>query len=237
MTFGHSNQNIANRKAVFALTLLLTCAGSVQLAVAQDSASAGSYSAANALGPDLDSLLPPEVVPLDPASANSMSAAQAAKRQSTLGAATEQSNAPGLMNSGMPGNQGMQTAQEARKAAFDSLYGQPTLQQQPAFRAGEVSQSQMIGQNPMNNPTLAPYQQAPNTMPAQSQTLTGGSKVKPIVRDIRRAGMSNAISAMAGFGAGALMSGAMIRPSNPMMGLGIFGMTMTGFGVRNAFRF
>ena len=236
MQFGHSNQTIANRKAVLALTLILTCAGSVQVALAQDSASAGSYSAANALGADQDSLLPPEVVPLDPVAANSMSAAQAARRQSTLGAATEQSNAPGLVNSGMPSGQGMQTAQEARKAAFDALYGQPTLQQ-PAFRAGEVSQNQLIGQNPMNNPTLAPYQQAPNTMPAQSQTLSGGSKTKPIIRDIRRAGISNTISAVAGFGAGALMSGALIRQTNPMMGLGIFGMTMTGFGVRNAFRF
>lgn len=236
----NSNQPKARNAFVAALTLLLSASGACQAVLAQEAPSTGSYSSTSSLGPDQDSLLPPEVVPLDPATANSMSQAQAANRQSSYTGnnsfATEGSITPGLVGNGVP--QGMQSAKDARNAAFNSLYGQGSMP--PLQASGGVSQNYIpSGQPPMMNGSgSAPFgASAQPIMTAQSQTLTGGSKIQPKVRDIKRAGVSNLISGLAGFGAGAITAGALMRPANPMMGLGMYGLTMTGFGVRNAFRF
>ncbi len=245
MTILSYSKGIINRQTVVSLTLLLSFSGAGQLAVAQDAGSMGSYSPSSTIGPDQDSLLPPEVVPLDPSAANSLVSSQAESRQAQLTDSVSD-NVPGLVNAGPSG---MQTAQDFRKAAFNSLCGQGQLPQQPLnqWRAGQVNQdmgsnSWQTGQNQMGANSFGnqPYPQGQNMMaaqPAQSQTLTGGVKNKPKVHDIRRGGFSNALSAVAGFGAGALTAGALIRPYSPLVGMGMFGMTMTGFGVRNAFRF
>jgi hypothetical protein len=213
--------------AALALTLMMSSA-----AIAQDFSSNSE-----------DSLLPPEVVPLDPATANSMSAQQAAQRQTSVGTAssvaTEGQAVPGLVSNGVPN--GLQTSKDARNAAFQSLYGQGQLppMQQPMQALGGVSQSQVLGQNPMMNGSgSGPYgaQQVP-PMPMQSQRLSGAPKNPSKIRDIKRGGISNTISAVAGFGAGALTAGALMRPTSYPMMLGMYGLTMTGFGVRNAFRF
>jgi hypothetical protein len=232
MNFAHTATKAnAAGIAAMAMTLLLS-----STAFAQDFSG-------NSIGADQDSLLPPEVVPLDPATANSMSAQQAAQRQSNVGSAssvaTEGNAVPGLVGNGIPN--GMQTSKDARNAAFQSLYGQGQLQPlQPLQAAGGVSQSQMLGQNPMMNgsgsgPYGTPSEVPP--IPVQSQRLSGAPKNPSKIHDIKRSGFSNTLSAVAGFGAGALTAGALMRPASPMMGMGMFGLTMTGFGVRNAFRF
>lgn len=237
----HSKSIKGTSTLVLALSLLLGMTGINQAANAQDSASAGIYNPSAALGSDQDSLLPPEVVPLDPATANSMSSAQAQQRQ-----ANQMSDAqvPGMVPNGSPNN-GMQTSQQYRKAAFDQLYNQGNLQEPPLtqWRAGQqidsgISYSTPGQLTPMNNQPFAPYtQQGPGNMAMQSQTLSGAPKNQPKVHSIKRAGFSNALSAMAGFGAGALTSSYMMSPQSMPMGLGMYGLTMTGFGVRNAFRF
>lgn len=217
----------AGSVAAIALTLMLS-----STAMAQDFSSSNSE----------ESLLPPEVVPLDPATANSMSAHQAAQRQSSMGTAgsvaTEGEAVPGLVSNGVPN--GFQTAKDARTAAFQSLYGQGQVQPiLPMQAMGGVSQSQMIGQNPMMNGSgSGAYgtQQVP-PVPTQSQRLSGAPKNPSKIRDIKRGGISNTISALAGFGAGAVTAGALMRPTSYPMMLGMYGLTMTGFGVRNAFRF
>jgi hypothetical protein len=238
----NSSQTTINKKAIGASVVLLSMVLTIAPATAQD-ASAGGYSSSSFIGADHDSLLPPEVVPLDPATASSMSAAQAASRANALGSASsvasEGQQVPGLVPSSVP--QGMQTAKDARQAAFNSLYGQGSIQpiNQP-MQAGGVQQNFVPGlTNPaMNGSGSAPYGAPSQPMIAtQSQRLTGAPKQQPKIRDIKRAGVSNTLSAVAGFGAGALTAGALIQPANPMVGLGIFGLTMTGFGVRNAFRF
>lgn len=214
-------------------------------------------------------LLPPEVVPLDPAAASQLSASQAESRQMSGSDVA----APGLVAG--DNNNGMQSAQDFRKSAFESLYNQgqmPAQQQQQVWRAGQVSygngapampnsmpmngmQAGMPGmpgmQTGMQQPGFAPpgspqFGQYPSTpgmtngalySAHQTQTLSGAPKSKPIVRDVRKGGFSHALSAMAGFGAGAITHGAMMNPQSAMMGLGMFGATMTGFGVRNASRF
>jgi hypothetical protein len=216
------------------------------------------------LGADL---LPPEVVPLDPQAASQLSAIQLESRQVTLG---QDAAAPGLVAGGSDNN-GTQSAQDFRKAAFESLYNQQGQMpasggQQPAWRAGGVSYGNaMPGDQPMNMPGAMPqmpgaqpqqfgfappgspqfsqYPQTPGMTSGplysahQTQTLSGAPKSQPIIKDRRKGGFSHALSALAGFGAGAITHGALMNPQSAMMGLGMFGATMTGFGVRNASRF
>jgi hypothetical protein len=219
----HSKKADARLAAATALALMLTLAGASQNAVAQGLVSPGA---------DQDSLLPPEVVPLDPQAASTLSAAQAAKRQVQTGNASE-SSVPGLDNTQASG---MQTAKEMRQAAFDALYGQGQFPQQQQMKSG-------VSYN--GDPNLAPPYQTPDqqaqllssAQPAQTQTLTGGPKSQPKIRDIRRGGFTNNLSGATALGTGLIMSSFITHHSNPLVGLGIFGLTMTGFGVRNAFRF
>jgi len=245
MTLRLHNQSIFAQKAVVALSLLLTTmSGSVQVVCAQDMSPAGSFSSSGTIGADQDSLLPPEVVPLDPSVANTMSSTQAQNRQAEISnnnSVGNDASVPGLVDDNPNSQaQGMQHVKDFRKAAFESLYNQQP--QQPMQMDAGVSFDN-YGQQPGapgQQPGVNAYQ--PGTManaggPPQSQTLSGGSKIKPKVRDIRRAGFSNTLSAVAGFGAGALTAGYLMRPQNMWMGAGLFGLSMTGFGVRNGFRF
>lgn len=240
------------RNALFAAVLLT--AASVGTAGAQEmgAGSMEAMSPSSMIGPDQDSLLPPEVVPLDPRAASAMSAAQGQNRQQANSMPVMPSytgNAPGLQE---------MSAQDMRRQAFESLYGQPQPGQMPMqqmqqqWRAG-----QQLPQAPME-PAMA-MQQPPGLVggtmqnqypmpialgnapqdapPAQSQTLTGGPKQQPVKKDILRKGFSNVFNAATVFGAGALTSAALMKPNNPWLGAGFYGMTMTGLGNRNSFRF
>lgn len=191
-----------------------------------------------------DSLLPPEVVPFDPSVANSMTASQAQSRQSNMTGSADMS-APGLV-----GNQPAQSAQDIRKQAFESLYaqgGQNQMPQSGQWRAGNPLQRP--GNAPGNVPGMQgmpgqPYapmmannQQQQQGYAAQSQTLTGAPKAQPQQRSTRRAGFSNVLNYATAFGAGAIMSGFLIRPNNALLGSGMYGLSMTGLGVRNSSRF
>lgn len=213
------------------------------LTIALGSITAGQVVQAQNSDMNMDSLLPPEVVPLDPSAASALAANQADSRSMQMG---QDAAAPGLVG-GDNGNTGMQSAQDYRKSAFDALYNQGQLPQQPQWRAGQANQPQGAGQQPGFAPPGSPqYGQYPNTpgMTAgalysahQTQTLSGAPKNQAVRRDIRKGGFTHALSAIAGFGAGAITRGALMNPQSSMMGLGMFGATMTGFGVRNASRF
>jgi hypothetical protein len=247
-----------------ALSLLLsTGLASNQSALAQglEAGAAGSLSQTSSLGPEQESLLPPEVVPLDPVVAQKMTQAQAQSRAVGMDAmpqAQEAAAAPGLAGAGDLSH--LQTAQDFRKAALNSLMGQGNISmRQPAgvglpgapgsmapgsqFGAGSAGQSAWISSNGGPAPQTGQSGwmqpgQGPGTVSAhpQSQTLTGSVKHKQYRRDIKRAGLSNAVSALAGFGSG-MMVGSMVRNPSTAFGLGMFGLGMTGFGVRNGFRF
>ena len=242
-----------NRKAQSLLATVLLAASAATAAGAQEMG-AGSFeplSQSATIAPDFDSLLPPEVVPLDPSTASNMSANQAQYRQTN-----QQGAIPGMEQGGAPGMV-QSSAQDMRRQAFESLYGQTQAQQpqmmpqqdmnggqwraaQPNFDPAMMMQQPpygapaMQGQYPMAMGGNAP-QNAP--MPTQSQTLSGGVKSQPVKRDIRRAGFSNVLSAATTFGAGALTSAVLMRPNNPWLGAGFYGLTMTGLGNRNSFRF
>lgn len=203
-----------------------------------------------------DSYLPPEVVPLDPSAAGKLMQSQAQARAAQL-ASPELQSSP--MVTGDPLG-GMQTAQDARKAAYDQLMNQS--QAMPSNRAYQNQYQPSMGQpaqgmpgmtnpyayqgQPMANNYAGPTGPAAGTGQSgwmQSgaggqQTLTGGVKYTQQRRDIRRAGFSNAMSAIAGLGTGLFLGSLVNRSyySNPV-GIGMLGLGMTGFGVRNGFRF
>jgi hypothetical protein len=181
------------------------------------------------IGPDQDSLLPPEVVPVDPSSASAMSANQ--YRPASM-PEMQPSNVPGLA----------QNPQDMRNQALNQLYGgqtqMPANAGQQIWRAGQQAQQPQGVQMPAgmagmgNQQAGAPNFQMANNHPeqgfiAQSQTLTGGSNNQPQTQNTRRGGFTNRLNFGSALGMG-LMSGAFTR--NPMMGVGMLGTAMTGLG-------
>ena len=204
-----------------------------------------TLSPSSAIGPEQDSLLPPEVVPLDPTTANTLSASQAQSRQASMTGG----NVPGLSSDPSP--------KDLRQQAYGQLYGNQTTlhpnamnqiwragqqpMQQPMQNAGMMPPGMNNQPMPANsqpggpNFQMADNQQMQQGYIAQSQTLTGSSQNQPQQVNTRRGGLSNVLNYASAFGAGALTSG--FWSGNPWLGAGIFGMTMTGMGVRNNSRF
>ncbi len=187
----------------------------------------------------MDSLIPPEVVPYE---------------GSNLGIGQQLNNAeqtPSSLNmnlnpvtSGYPING---TAQEVRQAAFKSLMGSGNLatlmQQANQMNAGNQAMSQAPstsgGAPQFNQPNW--LNQGPDHMTAlggvtQSQTLSAGSKLPMVRRDTRRGGSANMASGLGALGGG-LMLGSTLRRPNSLFGLGVAGLSATGFGTRNGFRY
>lgn len=185
-----------------------------------------------------DDLLPPEVVPMDPAVAQAMSQKQAMGRQTGM---TESQLPPGMVGQ-PPANMPMQSAQDASRAMYNSLMG-ANGQLPPQFAnytpPGISPAGNGLGPAPgQQSGLMQPGQiaEANNIAPLQSQTLSAPAKHKPVRHDTRRGGFSNAFSAVAGFGSAVAMGGLVRRPSTGF-GLGMFGMGLTGVGSRNGFRF
>jgi hypothetical protein len=240
-----------HRQVLVALTVLLTTSGVGQIAQAQgQDVTAGSFSSAATLGPDQDSLLPPEVVPLDPAAASAMAQAQATSRQqadlSAASAMTASDNVPGLANNAAganannvpglvndsQGGQEYQSVKDFKKAAFEYAASQHAAANNPnnMWASGVAFNQQPQTQPPadqLSSQTMQPK------VPHQSQTMSGAPTKRAPNFGIRRGGITSIISAAAGFGAGALTASYMFNPSNAWLGAGVYGMGLS----RNAFRF
>lgn len=191
---------------------------------------------------ETDSFLPPEVVPLDPAVAQKMSQAQAQARQenansnsygqnSAMSGNPSGSNDPGMNNFNNQNN-----SQQARQDMMNQMsmnQGQPNFQSSMGGQEvpGNTGTSDWIMPGQDQNSATTAYGNV-----SQTQTLTAPPSNPIVRRTTRRAGMGTAVSALAGFGAGAMV-GTMIRRPNSLYGLGAAGLMMTGFGTRNAFRF
>lgn len=251
-------------KYMLILLSLLLAAAPVQ-AQGMEAGYMQTISPSASIGPDQDSLLPPEVVPLDPASATALNASRAQSRQASMASGqpipelTPGQSVPGLTDSAP-------NPMALRQQAFGQLLGDQTTLPPDAmnkiWRAGLRPQQTPPGQAPQDPnmmsqapgmmqpaPDMAPaqlggpnYQMANNQQMqqgyiAQSQTLTGASNNQPAQNshNTRRGGLSNFLNYAGAFGAGAMTSG--FWSNNPWMGAGMFGATMTGFGVRNNSRF
>lgn len=232
----HSRNSNTHRVIAATVALLSAITAGAQSVAAQGLAN-GNYASQSGL-PDQDSLLPPEVVPLDPNAASNLSAAETAKRQAqAMGTTPGAGSVPGLVNTPSYPTAPM-TAQQMRSAAYGSMYNQGQMPMQSQWQSGSVN----YNNNPaMNYPALnAPYDAAmANNQPAQSQTLTGGSPNHYPTQNITRGGATNTVSGLAALGTAGLLSNFLIRPSSAgsaLMGVGMFGLMMTGFGARNGFR-
>ncbi|MBY0357762.1 MAG: hypothetical protein K2W82_07155 [Candidatus Obscuribacterales bacterium] len=168
-----------------------------------------------------DSLLPPEVVPLDPSYANAMSLNQAQNRQAGLTGAD--TSAGFSMNNAAP-------SQQMRNMPAQQFY--PTANNQMANQMGngQMARSPMAmgNQMPMNNQMVS-HNQMPIMANNQAQsgrvaqTLASAPKAQPKQKNTHR-GFSNALNYATAFGAGAIMSGFLIRPNSPWLGAGMYGL-------------
>lgn len=207
---------------------------------------------AQGLGADQESLLPPEVVPMDPAVASQLSQSQAQSRQSGFESQPEAFQ-PGMTN-----------ARDSRKEAFQSLMGREDLMQQansqPApsqftpmngaqmdqYAPGQLlpQAQQQMGQqfNQQQQPSMphasdwqTPGQNGQNSFPAQGQTLAGNIKRNP-VKGIARTGLSHTLTSLAAFGAGAYTM-TMMRSPAALYSTGIMGVGLGNYALRSGFRF
>jgi hypothetical protein len=210
---------------------------------------------AQGMGPDQESLLPPEVVPLDPQVANKMTQSQAATR--AIGNNFDTQSAPGLVQgggnntsvpAGLPLSTG-QTPQEFRQAAFNSLMGQPVAQAAPQVNPNLQSMQGQMGQAPgMNSSMNGQVGQSawvtPGTTPGlsnqasggmQSQTLSGGVRNPEIGRPSKLSKLSHGVGLATMLGSGVMMGAVMSRNPASLYSTGLFGLGVASYGLRNGF--
>ncbi|MGD9682856.1 MAG: hypothetical protein AB7W16_16825 [Candidatus Obscuribacterales bacterium] len=251
-----SNKTSLKTAVGLALALGLASSSFYMEASAQGlDAKAGLLGETVGLSPDQDTLLPPVVVPFDHNQARKLYAPEASSK--VISAEVEDDVVPALApdqeHMNMSPASGIQSARDLRQSAINSLMtggNLAALNPQAGADPGQIAQSF----NPLVDPsqtaqlTGQPDWLAPQDAGAamqhpgyignvgQTQTLTAGSKVPIVRRDIRRGGLGNAIAGFTSLGAG-MLSGSNLRRPNSLMGLGIMGLTSTGFGVRNGFHF
>lgn len=241
-----SNKTSLKTAVGLALALGLASSSFYMEASAQGlDAKAGLLGETSGLSPDQDTLLPPVVVPFTH------------KPVKVLNAEVEDDVTPVLApdqeHMNMSSASGVQSARHLRQSAINSLMtggNLASLNPQAGADPGQIARTF----NPLVDPsqtaqlTGQPDWLAPQDAGAamqhpgyignigQTQTLTAGSRVPIVRRDIRRGGMGNAIAGFTSLGAG-MLTGSTLRRPNSLMGLGIMGLTSTGFGVRNGFHF
>lgn len=213
-----------------------------------------SAAGAQGMGPDQESLLPPEVVPLDPQVATKMSQSQAATR--AVGNNFDTQSTPGLVSNGssstvpagLPLSTG-QSAQDFRQAAFNSLMGQQVTPAAPPVNPNLQMMQAQMGQAPgmtqplngqagqsawvtpgLTAPGMAANQQAGGM---QSQTLSGGVKNPEIGRPSKLAKLSHGVGLATMLGSGVFVGAAMSRNPAAMYSTGLFGLGMANYALRN----
>lgn len=220
--------------AGLSLSLLISVFTATLPAMAQDAG----------LGLDGDSLLPPEVVPLDPTAAAQMVQSQAQSREASM-AAQSVPGLAGLQPVNPPAE--MQSAQDFRKSMFDSLYNQNV---QPANQQTAPNFQAMQGQMAPQQPTFGNQNQLSKQLgqsqwqgahgSVQEQTLAGGVKTPNRAGNNKFNGVKHLLGTATGFGGGLLVGGMMMRNGNSspaaMLGLGLMGGSVLNYGLRNAFR-
>jgi hypothetical protein len=221
-------------KSAISLTLLTALIGTFFISpVAQ----------AQGLGPDQDSLLPPEVVPLDSNGGASMQASQ----QQAMQAGQQQAqhmgsfNSPAMSNAPQAPVQQMQTPAEWRKAAYDSMMNNPNAQ--PVFAPQQAQMGQMPGQPGANGQPQVGQSgwqggngQAMATS-TQSQTLSGQVQQPNYNKkggNSKLSGLAHTASMATMVGGGVLMGALMMRraPAYGVYSSGMMGASLLNYGMR-----
>lgn len=201
------------------------------------------------LGLDQDSLLPPEVVPLDPTAASKMMQNQAQQRAADM---SSPSGCPAMSSPSSNTAPGGMTAQDFRKAMYAPYMNQSNAQPinlsgAPGLQAAQPAPGQQFGSpyTANNAPQQQPAQlgQSPlmngNGAPAQTQTLSGGTQQPKVGSANKFRGTGHTLGSLAAVGGAVAVGTMMLRSGNPagMMGAGLFGAGLMNYGLRNAFRF
>jgi hypothetical protein len=225
------------RKAVAHALLLTALVGQAAFCMPQ--------AFAQGISPDQDSLLPPEVVPLDAAGNNNFAAAPT--QMTPAGTSSMPSSSAPAFN---PGE--MQTAQQWRKAAFDSMTNNPNVtpaftNNNPALMSQQGQMGQMPGQMGQNGaPGIgqSPWMNAqgqPMTGAAQTQTLSGAVAQQPNQnpngkKGSKLNGVSHTLSMMTMFGGGMLMGSLMSgRMAINPMSTGLMGVGLSNYALRGMY--
>ena len=238
MNLIHTTHQIMKLSTTLVVALAVQCVGNMQAASAQGLAN-----------PDTDSLLPPEVVPLEPSAASKMVQSQAQSRQAAMSSPymnTTPASTPGLTTDNGANNYpgGTMSAQDFRKAAFNSVMGVPQSQMpqqalgNPSFQGMQGQMGQMPGQyqpgqqsQPWTAPGMADNQTASLT---QSQTLSAGQKNPEVGKPSKLSGLAHGASLATSLGGG-LMLGAMMGFRNPagLYPLGLYGLGLGSYTMMN----
>jgi hypothetical protein len=230
-----NNQSISGHKFMTRLTVAVIATLSLNLQMLVP-----------ALAQSADSYLPPEVVPLDPQVASQLAQSQAKAREMNRGLnvsadtigdpSTSAMNNAGAMNSRTMRQDMMQSLASPNSGAqFGNMGGNMGNAPNAAAQAAPAT----TGTSDWIMPEKPSTQQGIATNYGnveQTQTLSGQAQQQQVRHDTRRAGMSNAVSGMAGFLGGAILGSALRRPGS-LMGFGMYPFMMGGFGPTAAFRY
>ncbi len=196
------------------------------------------------LGADQESLLPPEVVPLDPQAAAKLSQSQAQARQMN-GFDAPQVNAKANRQDAFNALMGredlnQQANNQMSQPQFQPMNGAQMDQYAPGQLLPQAQQQAGTQFNQQQQPTgvsawQQPGQNGQNSFPAQTQTMSGKVKRSPI-KGIARSGLSHSLTGLAAFGAGAFTMSRMRSPAMLYSG-GIMGLGLANYGLRSGFRF
>lgn len=199
------------------------------------------------LGADQESLLPPEVVPLDPQAAQKLSQSQAQTRQMGFDSqpvTNARANRQDAFNSLMGREDLMQQANnQMSQGQFQPMNGAQMDQYAPGQLLPQAQQQmgQQFNQQQQQPPAIAqsawqnPAMQNGQAFPGQAQTLAGKVKRAP-VKGMARTGLSHGITSLAAFGAGAYTMSLMRSPA-ALYSTGIMGVGLGNYVLRNGFRF
>ena len=246
MTTLNTAKQIAKEAATkLALSLtVVTVAGQLSIspvmAQGMDAGQMGELSQMTGLGADQESLLPPEVVPLDPQAASKLSQTQAANRQMggydamTQPAVDARSNRQDAFNALM-GREDMN--QQMNQAQFQPMNGAQMDQYAPGqlLPQAQGQSGQQFNQQPMGVSAWQNPNQNAQSFPAQQQTLAGKVKRAPM-KGIGRTGLSHTLTGLAAFGAGAYTM-SMMRSPAMLHSAGIMGLGLGNYALRSGFRF
>lgn len=193
------------------------------------------------LGADQESLLPPEVVPMDSQAAQQLSQSQAQARQMGGYDINARNNRQDAFNALM-GREDL--SQQVNPAQFQPMNGAQMDQYAPGQllpqaqnQAGQQFSQQLAQQQQQMGVSAwqQPGQNGQNSFPAQNQTLAGKVKKAP-VKGIARTGLSHTLTGLAAFGAGAYTMSLMRSPAMLYSG-GMMGFGLGNYALRNGFRF
>ena len=208
---------------------------------------------APAFAQSADSFLPPEVVPLDPQVAAQLSQAQAKARELNpvnrgLNVSADPVSDAAMNNASAMNAAGAMSSRGMRQDMMQSLMTPGTNGAQVANMNGGMNP--VANAAPMGAPAstgtsdwIMPEKQSAQGGVAtnygnvdQTQTLTGQAQQQGVRHNTSRGGASNAVSAMAGLGAGAFLGSILRRPGS-LTGVGMTGLMFYGLGSRNAFAY